>query len=195
MPVGAREALGAVPRTFVAIVNGQEVPIFTINADGSFTHHTTVDAESEAATLAALGLTPVAAEINVLDGLGVSASIALAASATTDGMTITITVLDAAGVAVAAVHQLEFWMSEAATGIGLTADAYSGDLTIVATFGAILSAHTAKKHWSVVTNADGIFKATLVDSANPADQYVAVKKPLGAGLIVSAASGVNWEGV
>lgn len=36
--------------------------------------------------------------------------------------------------------------------------------------------------------------ATLVASANPADQYVAVKKPLGAGVVVSGASGTHWEG-
>ena len=130
----------------------------------------------------------------VMDGtVGVTATIALAASATTDGMDITITVKDSKGDTVAAVHQLEFWMSEAATGIGLTGDTYSGDLT--ATAGAIRSALTAKKHWSVVTAATGIFAATLVASANPADQYVAVKNPVGAGLSVSAVSGTNWEGV
>lgn len=120
-------------------------------------------------------------------------SIALAASVTTDGMDITITAKDADGETVAAVHQLEFWMSESSAGLGLTADTYSGDLT--ATAGAILSAHTAKKHWSVATAATGIFAATLVDSANPTDQYVAVKKPLGASLAVSTASATNWEGV
>jgi len=138
------------------------------------------------------GVTATAAELNSVDGIGVTITIGLAASATTDGMDITVTVKDAAGATVAAVHQLEIWMSEAATGIGLTADAYSGDLT--ATTGAILSEHTAKKHWSVVTAATGIFAATLVDSANPVDQYVAAKRPFGAGLVVSAASGTNWEG-
>lgn len=119
-------------------------------------------------------------------------AVAIAASATTDGMDITLTAKDANGDTVAAVHQLEFWMSESSAGVGLTADAYSGDLT--ATAGAILSAHTAKKHWSVATAATGIFAATLVDSANPTDQYVAVKKPLGASLAVSGASGTNWQG-
>lgn len=127
-----------------------------------------------------------------VSGMGSTVAIGIAASATTDGMDITITVRDAAGETVAAVHQLEIWMSEAATGIGLTGDTYSGDLT--ATAGAILSAHTAKKHWSVVTAATGIFSATLVDSANPADQYVVAKRPLGAGVVVSAVSGTNWQG-
>lgn len=137
-------------------------------------------------------VTATAAELNVLDGIASTVTIGLAASATTDGMDITITMKDAAGNTITGVHNLEIWMSEAATGIALTGDAYSGDLT--ATAGAILSAHTAKKHWSVVTATTGIFSATLVDSANPADQYVVVRKPVGAGVVVSAASGTNWEG-
>lgn len=132
----------------------------------------------------------------VVDGQEVAminhVTIALAASATTDGMDITITVKDGRGNTVADVFELEFWMSEAATGIGLTADTYSGDLT--ATTGAILSALTAKKHWKVVTAATGIFAATLVDSANPTDQYVAVRRPMTGRLVVSGASGTNWQG-
>lgn len=136
-------------------------------------------------------------ELNVakaatITALGSTVTIALAASATTDGMDITITVKDAFGDTVAAVHALEFWMSEDDAGAGLTADAYSGDLT--ASTGAILSALTAKKHWTAVTADTGIFVATLVDSANPVDQYVAVKKPLGSALVISEASGTNWEG-
>lgn len=127
-------------------------------------------------------------ELPVID----TVTIAIAASATTDGMDITVTVKDGRGNTVAGVFELEMWMSEAATGIGLTADAYSGDLT--ATTGAILSALTAKKHWKVVTAATGIFAATLVDTANPADQYVVVAKPMTGRLIVSAVSGTNWEG-
>lgn len=138
------------------------------------------------------GVTAAAADLNSLNGIASTVTIGLAASATTDGMDITITAKDAAGNTVAAVHNLEIWMSEAATGIGLTADTYSGDLT--ASVGAILSAHTAKKHWSVVTAATGIFTATLVDSANPTDQYVAARKPLGGALVVSAASGTSWQG-
>lgn len=129
---------------------------------------------------------------NYYGGNGLTVTIAIAASATTDGMDITITVKDEAGNTVAGVHQLEFWMSEDSGGAGLTADTYSGDLT--ASVGAILSAHTAKKHWSIATAASGIFTATLVASANPADQYVACKNPTGAAVTVSEVSGTNWEG-
>ncbi len=134
-------------------------------------------------------LASVPKELNVLHGIGTTATIVLAAGASA-AMDITITVKDGTGATVAAVHQLEVWMSEAATGIGLTGDAYSGDL--VASVGAIHSAHTAKKHWSVVTAATGIFTAALTDTAAPADQYVAMKAPLGAGVIVSTASATSW---
>ena len=132
----------------------------------------------------------------VIDGQEVefveNVTIALAASSTTDGMDITVTVVDGYGNTVTGVRELEIYMSEAATGIGITGDTYSGDLT--ATTGAIISALTAKKHWKVVTAATGIFEATLVASANPADQYVVCKRPITSTLVVSAASGTNWEG-
>jgi hypothetical protein len=121
-----------------------------------------------------------------------SVTIALAASATTDGMDITLQVVGPNGAVRAGVVELEMWMSENASGIGLTADSYSGTLT--ASTGSILTAHTAKKHVSLVTDANGRAVLTLVDSANPADQYVVVRRPGRADLVVSAASGTSWEG-
>ena len=112
-------------------------------------------------------------------------TIALAASATTDGIDITITARDAA------VQNFEFWVSEAATGAGLTADSASGALT--ASTGAILTALTAKKHVIAQTNASGSCVMTLVDSANPTDQYFCIATA-GGMAIVSAASGTNWQG-
>lgn len=151
------------------------------------------DLPTRATALSNLGLTATAAEANLLDGACSTVTIALAASATTDGMDITVTAKDAAGATLAAVHEFVMHASDAATGIGLTADAFSGDLT--ASAGAILGALTAKKAWVIQTAATGIFTATLVDSANPADVYIAVKRPIAAGMVVSAVSGVNWEGV
>lgn len=119
-------------------------------------------------------------------------SIGIAASATTDGMDITVTVTDHRGQPVSEPKILDLYMSESATGIGLTADTYSGDLT--ATSGAILTALTAKKHWRVVTTAAGVFAGTLVALANPADQYVVVGGPDLSGLTLSEVSGTNWEG-
>jgi hypothetical protein len=118
-------------------------------------------------------------------------TVAIAASATTDGMDITVTATNDDGTTVAAPVGFEWWISEAATGIGLTADSYSG--TVTASTGAIHTALTAKKHFLAVTAATGIFVATAVDNGNPVDQYVVVKRPNGL-LVVSAISDDNWEG-
>ena len=119
-----------------------------------------------------------------------SVSIALAASATTDGMDITITVLDADGVRIPRMHDIRVWISESAIGAGLTGDSYSG--TVTASVGTILTAITAKKEFTMVTAASGIAVLTAVASANPTDQYVAVS--INGRVYVSGASGTNWEG-
>lgn len=117
---------------------------------------------------------------------------ALAASATTDGMAITMYAVEPDGNRVFGARNFEWWISEAATGIGLTADSYSGAVT--ATTGTILTALTAKKHFLSLTDANGKFVGLAVDSANPTDQYVAAKNPRTGLPIVSAVSGTNWEG-
>jgi predicted RecA/RadA family phage recombinase len=126
-------------------------------------------------------------------GTAATATIALSASGVTDGMLMTITVKDGAGATVAAVHSLEFWISDATSGAGLTADSFSGALT--ATTGVIQSVFTAKKHVLVHTAATGIAVLQIVDSANPTDVYAVVRNPANGAAIVSAASGTNWEGV
>lgn len=126
-------------------------------------------------------------------GEAATVDIALSPSGVTDGMLATLTVKDGTGATVAAVHSLEFWFSDAATGAGLTADSFSGALT--ATKGVINSVLTAKKHVLLHTAADGIAIMQIVDSANPVDVYAVVANPRGGGAIVSEASGTNWEGV
>jgi hypothetical protein len=122
----------------------------------------------------------------------VSWSISLAASATTDGLEASYQAVDSRGAAVAGVRPIEAWISEASTGIGLTADSYSG--TVTASSGSIHTALTAKKHFRGVTNASGLLKLLAVDSANPADQYFCATNPNGESVVVSAVSGTNWEG-
>lgn len=116
-------------------------------------------------------------------------SISLAAGAS-NTLVATITVRDAAGNAIAAVHQLEVWISESADGIGLTGDTISGD----ATWGANqeLEEITSKKRFTVLTTTAGVATLSIVDSAKPADQYIAVRHPRTGRVIVSAASGANW---
>lgn len=178
------QSMGSLAEKIVDAANsGVSIPIM----------ETLEDVTASAAELNLLdGVTATTAEINLNDNAAATVTVAIAASETTDGMDITVTVKDAAGATIAAVHALDLWMSEAATGIGLTADTYSGTLT--ASTGAILTTLTAKKHFSVVTAATGIFVGTLVDSANPVDQYVVVKNPFDSKVVVSEVSGTNWEG-
>ena len=122
-------------------------------------------------------------------GIPSTVTIALAAGAA-NTMTITMTVKDAGGVTIAAVFMLEWWISEATTGIGLTADTYSGDVTT--TTGTEYQEIVTKKHFTGLTNASGVLVASAVASAKPADQYIAVKNPATGKVIVSAASGTNW---
>ena len=133
--------------------------------------------------------TSTVGELNLLDDAVSTTVIGLAAGAT-DTMTITVTVTDAAGATIDAVHALECWISEAATGIGLTADSYSGDVTT--TTGTELQEIVSKKHYTYLTAATGVLVVSAVDTANPADQYFVVKHPLTGKLTVSAASGTSW---
>lgn len=118
--------------------------------------------------------------------------ITLAASATTDGMDISVQFKDRNGDNYSGVIQFELWISEASTGIGLTADVYSGDVTTVT--GTEMTEITSKKHFKLLTNASGLWSGLAVASANPTDQYIAVVHPATGKVIVSEASGTYWEG-
>jgi len=129
----------------------------------------------------------------ITDAPSTATSIALAVSSTTDGMDFTVTVTDKDGGAVTVPVCLDLWFSDDAAGIGITADAFSGALTVGT--GAIIAVVTAKKHLKVVTSAAGVLVGTIVDSANPTDVYVAVSSPNASGVAISVTSGTNWEGV
>jgi len=120
----------------------------------------------------------------VLDEINVT--ISYAASTTTDGIEATFTVVDQDGNAVSGIHNLECWVSDDADGSGLTATSASGALT--AATGTILSAHTAKKHVSANTDANGVLTLLLVDSANTADERFCCKHPINSGIIVGDAT-------
>lgn len=138
-------------------------------------------------------VTASAAELNALDDSAASVSISYAASATTDGIEATLTVLDAAGVAIDAIHTLEVWISDDADGSGLTATSASGALT--AATGTILTALTAKKHVIANTNSSGVLTLLLVDSANTAGERFCCKNPLnGKAIVGSATVAGDYEG-
>lgn len=113
-------------------------------------------------------------------------TISYVASATTDGIEATLTVVDKNGDTIAAVHNLDVYVSDVTTGASITATAASGALT--AATGAILSVHTAKKHVSVNTAVTGILTLLLVDSANTAGEHFCVKHPVMGKVIVGDAT-------
>lgn len=132
------------------------------------------------------GVTATVGELNMLDDTANNVTISYAASATTDGIEATYTVVDAAGTAIDAIHTLDCWISDDADGSGLTATAASGALT--AATGTILTAHTAKKHVTANTNASGVLTLLLVDSANTAGERFCVKNPMNSKAIVGDAT-------
>lgn len=132
------------------------------------------------------GVTSTVAELNLVDDVCADITIAYAASVTTDGIEATLTVKDAAGTAIDAIHNLEVWISDDADGSGLTATAASGALT--AATGTILTALTAKKHVSANTDANGVLTLLLVDSANTAGERFCVRNPVNGKIIVGSAT-------
>lgn len=77
---------------------------------------------------------------------------------------VTGTVTDVSGNAVAETQVLLVWLSDAATGIGLTGTSASGTVT-TATNGTDMGAITAKKALFVLTNASGVFTIEITDIA------------------------------
>lgn len=131
-------------------------------------------------------VTATPAELNILDDVVNNVTISYAASATTDGIEATYTVVDAAGTAIDAIHTLECYISDDADGSGLTATSASGALTAAA--GTILTAHTAKKHVTANTNSSGVLTLLLVDNANTAGERFCVKNPVNGKIIVGDAT-------
>lgn len=112
-------------------------------------------------------------------------TISYAASATTDGIEATFTVVDSNGDTIEEDIVLEAWISDQADGIDLTSTSASGALTAVA--GSIHTALTAKKHWIGVAES-GVMTVKLVDSANTADERFCVKHPVTNRIIVGDAT-------
>jgi len=92
---------------------------------------------------------------------------------------VTISVDDLAGNPVTAKDfALEIWLSDSATGAGLTSTTASGTVQAKSGEGSDLSAYTAKKHISGVTkNGAGIFVLEITDTSDTGF-FIAVKNPL-----------------
>lgn len=78
---------------------------------------------------------------------------------------VTIKVLDGSGTAIAAPFTLDIWLSDAATGAGLTATTASGAVAAKAASGADFSTFVSKKALRVQTLATGIYILSITDTA------------------------------
>lgn len=79
--------------------------------------------------------------------------------------TVQLTAVDGNGAVEAGVPPFLLWLSDAATGAGLTATTASGAVAVVSTFGADFADLTAKKLKLVQPNVSGVYKLSITDTA------------------------------
>ena len=108
-----------------------------------------------------------AGNIPIYGGKGIPTNVTItnAAGGTQYYCDVTFQVADLHGNAVAGVFNLDVWLSDAATGAGLTATTASGGIAAETAGGAIFGTMTASKAVFVQTNASGAFVLRIVDSA------------------------------
>ena len=100
------------------------------------------------------------------DGANFPATVSFSAAAGGSNVCeITVTVKDAAGNTLADVFNFDLWLSDAATGAGLTATSASGAVAAKTSSGADLATLTSKKALRVQTLATGVYILSITDSA------------------------------
>lgn len=92
---------------------------------------------------------------------------------------VTVTVQDSDGTTVARPLLFDLWLSDAATGVGLTATSASGTVTVKSASGAVIGTYTAKKALRVQALAAGTFILEITDTAKTGF-YVCAQSPEGA---------------
>ncbi len=100
------------------------------------------------------------------DGVNAPATISFSAAAGASNVTeVTATVKDAVGNALAGVFNFDLWLSDAATGAGLTGITASGAVAAKAASGTDLVTLVAKKAIRVQTLATGAYILSITDTA------------------------------
>jgi hypothetical protein len=97
---------------------------------------------------------------------------------------VTIQVEDKNGNPISGIYLLSFWLSDAATGVGLTDTTASGTVTNNTTNGTDIADITAKKYKQVLTDATGKYVLLITDTAKTGF-YVTVANPTSGLLSVS----------
>lgn len=86
----------------------------------------------------------------------------VAAAGAANVCTLTITLLDSEGFAIAAITSFDAWISDAATGAGLSSHALTSELTCGT--GALMGLITATKAWRLQTDSTGTCVVSLTDT-------------------------------
>lgn len=116
---------------------------------------------------AGTAVTATAAELNELDDT--VASFTFAATAGAENVCeVAITLKDAAGATVDGARPFMVWLSDADTGVGLTATTASGTVQAKSASGADFATFTAKKALLVQPLATGVYTLEITDSAKTA---------------------------
>lgn len=97
-----------------------------------------------------------------------NAAISNAKGGSANNCSVSFQVQDCYGNPLAGVFSFDLFLSDAATGIGLTATTASGGISALANSGTILGVLTAAKAISVTTNAAGLFILDILDTAKTA---------------------------
>lgn len=143
--------------TVLASIEGRA---FGIDAAGNLvlnTELTQTKAPSRGGVPAILG-TGIPFNVGITNGVGASANIA----------NVTMQVQDCYGNAIAGVFEFDLYLSDAATGVGLTATTASGGIAAATSGGTVLGALTTSKAVRVTTNAAGQFVLAITDTAKTA---------------------------
>ena len=108
-----------------------------------------------------------AGNIPIFGGKGIPTNVTItnAQGATSNICNVTFQVTDTSGNAVAGFFSLDVWLSDAATGGGLTATTASGGIAAAASGGAVFGVETTSKAVFVQTNSSGAFVLAITDTA------------------------------
>ena len=100
-------------------------------------------------------------------GKGIPTGVAItnAVGASANIANVTFQVQDVAGNAIAGVFNLDVWLSDAATGAGLTATTASGGIAAASSGGTVLGVETTSKAVFAQTNTSGAFVLAITDTA------------------------------
>jgi hypothetical protein len=108
----------------------------------------------------------LAGGVQKVAGVAIPASVSMAAAAGGANVSeVTFTVKDGAGATIAGVFNLDIWLSDAATGEGLTGTTASGAVAAKASSGTDLSTLVSKKALRVQTKATGVYILSITDTA------------------------------